>query len=308
MKLASEISSAQVPSRGISLWFLGQNSFVLKGSDGFSVAIDPYLSDWCATRGKSSKPTPKSRLFPPPLKAEDLSVDMVLLTHSHCDHADPETLAVLAAKPHIRVAGPREAMQVAYKAGFPSERIRTLTAGEEVCFYHKPGILAAVEQLHGKKTDTGITIKASFALPTDSSDLNHLGFLIRFAGGVTFWDTGDTAWSEMLPELAADPVVETVQKWREGKKTSHNGPDLMAVCINAGYGNLSHWEAAKLAARAEARYVIPTHWDLFPHNSLDPEPFRNSLSKKAPESRYSLLERGCRYNYSQGKLYRRQEN
>jgi len=52
---------------GFSLRFLGQNSFILMDVRGFSVAIDPYLSDWCATRGLSKDPTAKRRLFPPPI-------------------------------------------------------------------------------------------------------------------------------------------------------------------------------------------------------------------------------------------------
>jgi len=303
---------------GFVLRFLGQNSFILTDSKGFSVAIDPYLSDWCATRGRSNEPTAKSRLFPPPMRPEDLDVDLVLLTHSHCDHADPETLTALASKRHIRVAGPRDALKVAEKAGISAERLRLIHPGEEITFYNKPGVLAAAEQIRRGGGERGLRVKATFALPTDGSDLNHLGYLLQFSDGSTFWNTGDTAWCDTLPMLAAGEVVKTIREWKnEGTQESQGepgtseslsspenppGPDVMAVCINAGYGNLSHWDASRLAGAARARYVIPAHWDLFPHNSLNPEPFRTSLEKNAPGSAYFLMERDRDYWFSEGQL------
>jgi len=281
--LAREIAAAQAPAGGFSIWFLGQNSFVLKGSDGFTIAIDPYLSDWCATRGTSTGPTAKSRLFPPPLGPAELDADLVLLTHSHCDHADPETLAVLAKNARIRVAGPVDALKIAAEAGFAPERLRTVHAGEELSYGRPPGIFAASRRIRSGQGDSGVVIRGSFALPTDGTDLNHLGFLLRFPGGATFWNTGDSAWCEQLPELAGAGIKK---------------PDVMAVCINAGYGNLSHWDASKLAGAVGARFVIPAHWDLFPHNSLNPEPFRTSLAKNAPAAVYSLMDRAKKYDFS----------
>ncbi len=318
---------------GFSLRFLGQNSFLLTDTNGFSVAIDPYLSDWCSHRGAGGAPNAKSRMFPPPIKPEDLDVDLVLLTHSHCDHADPETLRVLATKRHIRVAGPRDALKVAEKAGISAERLRLIHPGEEITFYSKPGVLAAAEQIRWGSGERGIRVKGTFALPTDGSDLNHIGYLIEFSDGSTFWNTGDTAWCDFLPLLSAREVLRTVQQWRKGKMTKTEsgsnggsrcessgeneynqsgepdvsyldnlGPDVMAVCINAGYGNLSHWDASRLAGAAQARYVLPAHWDLFPHNSLNPEPFRTSLEKNAPDSMYFLMDRDRIYHYEDGRF------
>ncbi|HOK00194.1 MAG TPA: MBL fold metallo-hydrolase [Termitinemataceae bacterium] len=351
-----KIRGAHIPPFHLGIWFLGQNSFIFKDSQSFTVAIDPYLSDYCATRGIVPGPTEKSRKFPPPVLPEELAVDLILLTHSHCDHADPETLKGVAqsfshaveASPKqgespaknlaapipqskekkplhqggwLRIAGPRLALEVARKAGIPLEQLRLIQVGEEVFFSKKPGILAAAERLRSGNADKGVLVRGTFAIPTDTTDLNHMGFLIRFAGGITLWNTGDTAWSEHLLELGGKDVRETVQRWQEedtaaspqeamqeGKgeqhaalssaEASHRGPDLMLVCINAGYGNLSHWEAACLAGAAEPRLVIPTHYDLFPHNSLDPRPFKTSLEKRAPHSLCEILEVGRGYLYS----------
>ncbi len=291
--LSASIREDVAPAAGFSLWFLGQNSFVLKGPDGFLTAIDPYLSDWCATRGKISGRTPRSRLYPPPLSPAELDVDLVLLTHSHCDHADPETLAVLAKNRRIRVAGPRNAVQVALEAGFSPERVRTLHAGEEIRIPKTSGILALAESIRsgGSLPGTGLSVTATFALPTDGTDLNHQGFLLRFPNGASFWDTGDTAWFDGLPVLATAGLRAAL---------GDAGPDVMAVCINAGYGNLSHWDASRLAGAARPKFAVPTHWDLFPHNSCDPAPFRTSLEKNAPGVAYVPMDKGVRYDFSEG--------
>ncbi len=42
---------------------------------------------------------------------------------------------------------------------------------------------------------------ATFALPTDSTDLNHTGMLVQFSNGIRFYNTGDTAWAERLAAL-----------------------------------------------------------------------------------------------------------
>ncbi|HCM27896.1 MAG: hypothetical protein A2Z99_21055 [Treponema sp. GWB1_62_6] len=268
--LAEEIAEARAPEDGFSVWFLSQNSFILKDPRGTLVAIDPYLSDWCATRGKSKERTSRSRLRPPLILPEELDVDLVLLTHSHCDHADPETLAVLASKGRVRCLCPHDALLVARTAGFPEERLSLAHAGQE---YVMEG-------------EGGIRIRSTFALPTDGTDLNHLGFFIRFSGGATFWDTGDSAWCDTLPSLSCAALGAA--------------PDVMAVCINAGYGNLSHWDASRLAGAAKARFAVPAHWDLFPHNRCDPFPFKISLERNAPDSVYAPMEEGVRYDFAGG--------
>jgi len=67
-------------------------------------------------------------------------------------------------------------------------------------------------------------------------------------------------------------------------------PDLMMACINGGFNNLSHSEAAELAAVVKPKAAIPCHYDMFPDNSADPGQFRASLHYRAPEVRYQQLD------------------
>ena len=92
-KLAlSQVRAHQVAAGHIALWWLGQSGFIVKGPAGTILAIDPYLSDACAKIGEEAGIN-MNRQVPPPMEARDLAgVDAILLTHSHPDHCDPETL------------------------------------------------------------------------------------------------------------------------------------------------------------------------------------------------------------------------
>ena len=125
-----------------------------------------------------------------------------------------------------------------------------------------------------------LRLRGTFALPTDASDLNHMGFVFQFGSGPRVYVTGDTADHELL---AAAARFE---------------PDLMITVINGGFNNLSHWEAAGLAAKIKPRAAIPCHYDMFPDNSVPPSQFRAALGVRAPEVRYQELRHGEPFLFS----------
>ena len=55
--------------------------------------VDPYLSDTLAEKYKGTA-TPHKRMARPPVDPAGLGrIDLVLITHHHTDHMDPETLS-----------------------------------------------------------------------------------------------------------------------------------------------------------------------------------------------------------------------
>ena len=83
-----------VKKNSLAIWTLGQNGFILKSSDGTTICIDPYLSNYCAEAEKYQHFNIRlDRQLPVFIYPEDLDVDIVLTTHSHDDHADPFTLS-----------------------------------------------------------------------------------------------------------------------------------------------------------------------------------------------------------------------
>src|SRR5690348_15576354 len=80
-----------VPADAVAVWYLGQNGFLLKDATGPLIAIDPYLTNSCATTF-AHLPFRLDRQLPIFIEPEDLDVNIFLTTHSHHDHADPETI------------------------------------------------------------------------------------------------------------------------------------------------------------------------------------------------------------------------
>ena len=109
-----------------------------------------------------------------------------------------------------------------------------------------------------------IKIEGTFALPTDDSDLNHIGFLLTFGDHLKVYITGDTDHSELLASVAK------------------HEPQVLITCINGNYNNLSHWEAAELAKWINPKIAVPCHYDMFRDNAMDPLQFRASLKMQRP--------------------------
>ncbi len=248
--LMAEIGATRVEKGTLALWFLGQNGWVIKSPSGEVLAVDPYLSNSCHP---SRRGLDVDRRVPVLVTPGDLQADLLLCTHSHRDHADPETLCSCASSGRVKAfAGPGDTQAVFVQAGV-AESQRSLTwANHEISL----GDLRVI---------------GTFALPTDAGDLTHMGFVIRVDGGPSLWITGDTAWCELLAEAGAK-----------------HRPDAICLPINGGYANLSHWEAAELVRRVAPAQAIPCHWDMFADNSCDPRMFEASLKVKEVRGVYRL--------------------
>ncbi|HKJ60726.1 MAG TPA: MBL fold metallo-hydrolase [Hyphomicrobiales bacterium] len=106
--LAEQIFDLDVPRRSIAIWFLGQNGWIVKSPGGTVIAVDPYLSD--AIKGRQPG-LDTSRQVPLPLSPDRLKADLFLCTHSHADHADPQTIANAHQAGTRRFAGPRKLLR-----------------------------------------------------------------------------------------------------------------------------------------------------------------------------------------------------
>ena len=97
--MREKILNTQLAKGQIALFYLGQVGFLIKYENTY-VMIDGYLSDY-VDRHCCSEQVQWVRKYPAPISAEELDfVDFVLCTHTHFDHADPDTLSVLAKVNH----------------------------------------------------------------------------------------------------------------------------------------------------------------------------------------------------------------
>jgi L-ascorbate 6-phosphate lactonase len=254
MALMDDIRAFPVPKGGVALWWLGQNGFVFKSPEGTVVSTDLYLTDSCAALGQSIG-VDLARAVPVLLKPEDVDVDVFTCTHNHQDHTDPETIRGLRNKDTALFLGPPPSCAVFAAEGVEDGRIQPAWPQGE--FEHRD-----------------LRLRGTFALPTDTSDLNHMGFLLQFGNGPKIYITGDTDYTELLEEAGA------------------HAPDIVITVINGGFNNLSHWEAARLVKAIRPKAAIPCHYDMFRTNGVDPKMFEASLKIQGADARYWELRHG----------------
>ena len=249
-----EIREYAVPKNAVALWWLGQNGYIFKTPEGTLVSTDLYLTNHCAG-AYNSLGLNLDRRVPILIPPEEVEVDIYTCTHNHLDHTDPQTIAGLRNKETGYFVGPHPTCAVYREKGIESGRIVPSWPDCELEF-------------------RDVVIRGAFAMPTDDSDLNHMGFLFQFGKGPRIYVTGDTDYSELLASAAK------------------HSPEVMITCINGGFNNLSHYEAAQLAAQVKPKIAIPCHYDMFPDNAVDPGQFRASLTHRAPGVCYQQLEHG----------------
>ncbi len=240
----------------VALRWLGQGGFAFRSPDGLLWCVDPYLSSF------SSRPDFR-RLAPAPVAAETLTVDAVLCSHAHSDHVDPLSLPQIAqASPAARFYAAAEGAQKMRDLGIAGTRVQTLRVGDR-------GVPVRAQQMPG----TDVTADIVFA----SHSGDACGFVFHVGSGsrpLRVYVTGDTLYEPQL-------VSETTRQ-----------VDVLCVCINGRMGNMNHEEAARLAGELDAATVVPMHFGVMPHNTVDPQLFLDALQAQGVRSRPRVLEIG----------------
>jgi len=66
------------------------------------------------------------------------------------------------------------------------------------------------------------------------------------------------------------------------------------VCINGNWGNMNAREAARLTAAVKPKIVVPMHWGMFAHNTVDPQTFVAAAKEAGMEATILIMEHmGC---------------
>jgi len=264
MKLTmNKLRAFNVPEASLAVWWLGQASFIVKSPSGVIAAIDPYLTNSCKMTGESIGIN-FDRLIAAPLEPEELvGIDLYVMTHSHQDHLDPETLGRYR---HAGGKGPYVA---------PAETVEKL---KEASVPEDDIIMTWPNKTH-KKGD--LNLRATFAVPFGPDDMTHVGYLVSADEGPTFYFTGDTFYEEIL-----------------GTSVAERKPDVMFTVINGVFRNMGPAEAARLAKQVNPRIVIPYHYDLFPDGQMRPELLKTNLLLYGMQDRFKLLKHGEPFVFS----------
>jgi L-ascorbate 6-phosphate lactonase len=209
----------------VAIWWLGQAGFLFKSVQGQVVAIDPYLSNSCLVSHGLQ------RRIPVPISPLDIPAELILISHWHPDHLDPETIRPLNQLPDVHIVGPASCIRRCQAWGVSDDRLHALKWGETFLYQD-----VSVTSVMARHMNPG-------ALCEDAS-----GYLIDL-GGIRVYHTGDTEYDVGLRSLA------------------HSDVDIMLTCCTGTGRTLDAQEAAWLASRVRPRLLIPMHFGMFDYSN-----------------------------------------
>ncbi len=239
--LLDEIAAIHPAPGSIAVWWLGQSGLLIKSPTGVLV-VDPYLSESLTTKyAKTDRP--HVRMTAAPFRGEELrDVNVVLASHKHSDHLDPETTpAILSASPRARLVVPRALIAHAKSLGIDTERIEGIDAGEtlEIAGFRVRAVPSAHE-----------------GLDTDAAGHHlYLGFVVEVEG-LRLYHSGDGLAYEGLVEALGPGPFDVMFLPINGRDPMRGVP-----------GNMASGEAVDLAGRVRPRFVVPHHYDMFTFNT-----------------------------------------
>lgn len=202
-----------------------------------TVMVDPYFSNSVGEQISSEK----NRRIPADMSFLDKNPDVVLVTHDHLDHLDPETIEAILARANkpITFIAPEIAYKKLVKYGGPHNYVML--------------------NPHSVWSERGITF---YAVHAEHSDRTAVGYILD-DGDKTYYVSGDTLYNYDV----IDEVLELVE----------DGVDFAFVPINGKGNNMNARDAADFAYEIDAKCAVPLHYGLFDNISPESFDFDNSM-------------------------------
>ena len=227
--------------------WLGQAGFLVEAGP-HKVLIDPYLSDSLAHKYKESL-FDHRRQHPPPILAHEVVCDLIICTHRHTDHMDPETLGPLAdANPASPILIPEAWYDHAVGLGLRPSQLAPLDTDVN------SGLIDGLRI-------TGVPA-AHETLETDAAGLHHfMGAVVATQWG-TFYHSGDSVpYDGLAGYLGACGPIDVALlpvNGRDGFRLRNGVP-----------GNFFLDEALSLCDLVGIPALIGHHFGLFEFNTVD---------------------------------------
>ncbi|OIB57989.1 MBL fold metallo-hydrolase [Natrialba sp. SSL1] len=254
---------------GVSIWYLGCNGFILKGSDETTIYIDPYVG--------LGDPPRTVRMIPVPFDPEDVNeADAVLATHEHTDHVHGRSQAPILENTDATFYAPDDSLAV---------------AREEESWTDEWDVSddQFTEISEGDTVEVGeFTINVEVANDPDAS--HPVSYVIEHDAG-TFFHGGDTkpsdefdrigtAYDIDLGVLAFGTVGQIPDKeTREPKRTRWYNDENQIV---------------EAAAALELDRLAPSHWDMWKGLTSDPKVLHHHAQSFEYPQRLDIIEIGDR--------------
>ena len=239
MSIIDRIKSLKLESNQFAIFWLGQNSYIIKITPRTSIAIDPYLSRDKEHRYVHSKP---------PVEPEDLKVDYIFCTHDHGDHTDPTALPIIA-KNYLETIflGPRESCEHLADLGINRDRLITL-------------------EVNRPYVTEDFTATAYYSILPEKADTTHFGYLFQIKNS-KIYNMGDSSREiAKEPEVLLNPIKEA-------------SPDIAIVPIIGDVKGRIPEDAYIVTKFIKPKIVIPCHYDCFADRTIDPKEFVRLLKR-----------------------------
>ena len=216
----------------MKITWLGQAGLLFE-TEGLRIVLDPYLSD------SVEKITPsfyrRVAVDPSLLK---LQPDIIILTHDHLDHTDPETMVhYLTEDKPVTVLAPEAAWNHVRECRFKGSH-------NYVRFNR-----------HSEWTAGRVRFRAVMA---DHTDVHPIGVLIE-AEGKTYYVTGDTLYNTDIFEDIPSNI------------------EAVFLPVNGVGNNMNMADGCRFCQRIAPRVAVPLHCGLFDSLDLHDFPFENKV-------------------------------
>jgi L-ascorbate 6-phosphate lactonase len=252
-ELWHEVEQTTVGAGTLTLWWLYQSGIILKTPGGTIAVVDAYLSDSVMRTYK------QPRNVPAPLDPLEVEADVLLATHSHADHLDPDSIKPFLGHERTLFIGPPMAVDNVAAAGVDERRTTSVRRGDVV-----------------KVNDLTVRAVQARHMVGMEPTPDAVGFVLE-AGGVSIYHSGDTEYDS---EIISDT----------------RGVTASFISINGTTGNMNAHEAAMLAWLQGARLAVPFHYGLWRDAdygegaTLDPQLFVGTYHRLDPEGRTLVLQ------------------
>lgn len=161
----------------VLLNWIGQAGFIFKINDTI-ICLDPYYSNSI----ERYEGRPSRRMWYNKFIMEEFNPDIVLCSHDHLDHTDPETIPLLNSYSEAEFYGPRSSIEHMENMKINKSRLNVLKEDVEYKF-------------------EDFSLKTTFSEHTKDS----LGFIFSF-NNLKVYFTGDTSLNKQLFKLVDEKI------------------------------------------------------------------------------------------------------